>query len=179
LAALPPADLAARQAGQTSDADIPRLLQTELKRVGCRAGEADGVWGASSQRALTSFNRHAGTRLDVKLASAGALDAVRSKSGRVCPLACERGYRAIGEKCVATACKPGFERDDEGACRRIERRGHAQPAARDAAPIRPQRAPAVARQSGQVICDDHGCRPVSRGCRASDTTGPFQSEVCN
>jgi uncharacterized caspase-like protein len=187
LAALPPADSAARQAGQTSDADTPRLLQTELKRVGCWAGAIDGVWGESSQRALTSFNRHAGTKLDVKLASADALDAVRSKSGRVCPLACERGYRAVGDTCVATACKPGFERDDEGACRRIERRGHAQPAARDAAPrvqreaapIRPQRAPTVARQSGQVICDDHGCRPVSRGCRASDTTGPFQSEVCN
>ncbi len=38
LAALPPADSAARQAGPASDADIPRLLQTELKRVGCRTG---------------------------------------------------------------------------------------------------------------------------------------------
>lgn len=187
LAALPPADSASRQAGGALQADIPRLLQTELKRVGCRAGEVDGVWDASSQRALTLFNRHAGARLDVKLASADALDAVRSKRGRVCPLACERGYRAVGEKCIATACKPGFERDDEDVCRRIERRGRAQPAARDAAPrarreaapVRPQRAPAAAQQSGQIICDDHGCRPVSRGCRASDTTGPFQSEICN
>ncbi len=186
LAALPPANEDS-QAGKPAGAEVPRLLQIELKRVGCQSGESDGVWGASSQRALASFNRSAGTRFDVKVATADALDAVRIKSGRICPLVCESGYKAIGEKCVAVACKAGFARDEDDVCRRIERRARTQPtgrpdeprARREATPRQPAAAAPVARQSGQMICDDHGCRPVSRGCRAADTRGPYQTEVCN
>ena len=72
-------------------------MQTELKRVGCKSGEVDGEWNASARKALSSFNDHAGTKFDVKLASLDALDAVRAKQGRVCPLECDRGYRANGD----------------------------------------------------------------------------------
>jgi uncharacterized caspase-like protein len=65
--------------------DIPRLLQSELKRVGCNAGEVNGEWNGASRQALGAFNANAGTRFDVKLASLAALDAVRGKTGRVCP----------------------------------------------------------------------------------------------
>jgi uncharacterized caspase-like protein len=102
VASLPPAEASADAAKSASPApqDIPRLLQAELRRVGCKTGEIDGEWNASARRALSSFNDNAGTKLDVKLASIDALDTVKAKTGRVCPLDCGRGYRASGDQCV-------------------------------------------------------------------------------
>jgi uncharacterized caspase-like protein len=97
--------------------DIPRLLQSELKRVGCQTGEIDGEWNAPSRRALASFNDHAGTRLDIKLASLDALDAVRAKTGRVCPLDCDRGFRADGDRCVKITCDDDQVLGPNGNCR--------------------------------------------------------------
>jgi hypothetical protein len=78
-------------------ADIPHLLQTELRRVGCNTGSVDGNWNAAAQKALDLFNKNAGMKLDVKVASLGALDAVKSMTARVCPLICDHGYKADGE----------------------------------------------------------------------------------
>jgi hypothetical protein len=80
---------------------LTRDLQIELKRVGCDPGAEDGKWSAKSRSALGLFNKHAGTKLDVKVASLGALDAVRGKDARVCPLVCGAGTRLEGETCVA------------------------------------------------------------------------------
>jgi uncharacterized caspase-like protein len=98
--------------------DIPRLLQTELRRVGCKTGEVDGEWNASARQALSSFNDNAGTRFDVKLASLDALDAVRARPGRVCPLDCERGYRANGDRCVKITCDSGYVPGPNGSCQK-------------------------------------------------------------
>jgi hypothetical protein len=136
VAALPPADQAKDQTkASTSDQpaapDIPRLLQSELKRVGCNAGEVNGEWNAPSRRALGSFNKSAGTDFDVKVASLDALDAVRGKAGRVCPLDCDSGYRAKGDHCVKIVCDDDEVLGSNGACHpRPERR--AKPVARRA-----------------------------------------------
>jgi uncharacterized caspase-like protein len=98
--------------------DIPRLLQSELRRVGCKTGETNGEWNASARRALSSFNNNAGTRFDVKLASLDALDAVRARTGRVCPLGCERGYRADGDRCVKITCASGYVLGSNGSCQK-------------------------------------------------------------
>jgi hypothetical protein len=97
--------------------DIPKLLQTELRRVGCNTGEIDGEWNASSRRALSSFNDNAGTRLDTKVASIDALDVVKARTGRICPLDCERGYRASGDRCVKISCDGDEVLGPNGACR--------------------------------------------------------------
>src|ERR1700692_1055543 len=60
-------------------ADIAKSVQTELRRVGCLSGAADGDWNSASQRSLALFNRYAGMKLDVKLASTDALDAIKLK----------------------------------------------------------------------------------------------------
>jgi hypothetical protein len=80
---------------------LTRDLQIELKRVGCDPGADNGTWSAKSRSALSLFNRHAGTKLDIKVASLGALDAVKAKDARVCPLVCGAGTRPEGETCVA------------------------------------------------------------------------------
>ena len=92
-------------------------MQTELKRVGCKSGQIDNDWTASARKALSSFNDKAGTKFDVKLASIDALDAVRAKQGRVCPLECERGFRASGDTCVKVTCDSDQVLGPNGACR--------------------------------------------------------------
>lgn len=90
-----------------SDHELTTSLQRELRRVGCLTASANGQWNATSERSLSAFNRNAGTKFDLKAAGADALEAVRSRKGRVCPLSCEAGYRAEGERCVKMeASKP-------------------------------------------------------------------------
>jgi uncharacterized caspase-like protein len=81
--------------------DIASLLQFHLKRVGCDPGALDGKWTDKSAEAMEKFNKHEKTNFDVKVASLGAVDAVRGQKGRVCPLVCPRGEHAQGSECVA------------------------------------------------------------------------------
>jgi len=97
-------------------ADITRLLQAHLKRVGCNAGTVDGNWDDSSKKALELFNKNAQTSFDIKLASLDALDAVRGKSDRVCPLLCGKGQRVEGDRCVAISCGSGSFLNSSGSC---------------------------------------------------------------
>jgi uncharacterized caspase-like protein len=97
--------------------DLPRQLQAELKRVGCKSGELESDWSASARKALSRFNENAGTKFDIKLASVDALDAVRARPGRVCPLECERGFRANGDQCVKIICDADQVLGPNGACR--------------------------------------------------------------
>ena len=65
---------------------------------------------------MALFNRHAGTKLDVKLASLDALDAIKLKSSRVCPLVCEHGFKADGDRCSKIACAAGSFLNDDNEC---------------------------------------------------------------
>src|SRR5207302_1912497 len=117
LAARTPAE----QSAQTKPAlpsveELPRLLQTELRRVGCNTGAIDGNWNAAARRSLDLFNKSAGTTFDIKVASLDTLDFVRSKTARICPLICERGYKADGDTCTRITCEPGFEIGDDNSC---------------------------------------------------------------
>jgi Caspase domain len=186
LAAVSPADKPERAA-----VDLPRALQAELRRVGCNAGTIDGNWSAASQKALDLFNKHSGMKLDVKTASNDALDAVKGKTGRVCPLICENGFRADGDRCVKIACRAGYELNGDGTCEKVQvkkpiARGEEPKAKRE----QPDQAkldgtPAKPQASGQVICNQQGCRPVAKGCRLA---GPSyagagfagrDNQVCN
>jgi uncharacterized caspase-like protein len=99
-------------------ADIARLLQAHLKRVGCDPGNFDGNWNDGSGKSLQQFNQHAGTSFNVKVASLDALDAVRAKTARVCPLTCAKGQKADGERCVQITCDTGFSLSAQGVCRK-------------------------------------------------------------
>jgi uncharacterized caspase-like protein len=72
-------------AGVITQRDLNRSLQIELRRVGCQTGPASDAWTAASRRSLGLFNKHAGLKLEIKLASRDALDAVKSRQARVCP----------------------------------------------------------------------------------------------
>lgn len=81
-------------------------LQSELKRVGCDPGPATTDWRDGSRRALDAYNTNAGTSFETNIASIEALKSVQSQSGRVCPLVCDHGLKAEGDKCVAIECNP-------------------------------------------------------------------------
>ncbi|PDT88602.1 caspase (peptidase) [Bradyrhizobium sp. Y36] len=190
-------------------ADLSRSVQTELGRVGCFSGQADGNWSTSSQRSLSQFNRYAGTKLDVKVASTDALDAVKAKPARVCPLVCEHGFKADGDKCTKIVCREGYAVNDDNECEKQRAAKPAKPATakRDDGDERPARqrrqaggaaaggygaaagiaaAAGASRPSGggQMFCNSTGCRPVSRGCHLEYRGGggpanDANAEVCN
>ncbi|MDR3485761.1 MAG: caspase family protein [Bradyrhizobium sp.] len=134
IANLTPSDDAAPgspDANQPALADIPRLLQAELRRVGCNTGAIDGNWDIAAQRSLSLFNKIAGMKLDVKVVSLEALDAVRSKTARICPLICDHGYKPDGERCVKITCKAGSFLNDDNTCEK----NHDKPVATREEPI--------------------------------------------
>ena len=135
-------------------------MQTELRRVGCLTGSADGNWDTSSQRSLSQFNRYAGTKLDIKVASADTLDAIKQKPSRVCPLVCEHGFKADGDRCTKIICAEGSFLNDDNEC---EKRRAKKPVAKRDTDDR--REPARLRNETPALPDvRHGQAPrVGRG----------------
>jgi Caspase domain len=194
-------NLAALSAGPPQH-DITKSVQDELRRVGCLTGAADGEWNAASQRSLALFNRYAGTKLDAKVASVDTLDAIKLKSSRVCPLLCENGYKADGDRCGKITCAEGSFLNDDNEC---EKRREKKPVAKRDSNDRPARADRPARErsrpevrlprpqassggGGPIVCDRGGCRPVARGChlefRTTAQGGPYEGgggnvQICN
>jgi hypothetical protein len=184
------ANLAAPSPGP-SPAELAKSVQNELRRVGCLGAEADGNWNAGSQRSLGLFNRYAGTKFDVKVASSDALDAIKLKPARVCPLTCGHGFRADGDQCSKIVCAEGSFLNDDNEC--VKRHGKPPVARRGTAfggdrgvseRIAPRAAPAP-QASGQIVCDAQICRPVRRGCHIDHQGGSPRDgsggnvEVCN
>jgi Caspase domain len=138
-------------------ADMTRSLQVELRRVGCFTGSADGEWTSASRRSLELFNKHAGMKLEVKLASLDALDAIKTKPGRVCPLS----ERPASKPEVKLESGPGAKSQLTAS------------------------EPAEKPQSGEIICGSGGCRPVKKGCRLGEIRGntspsvSITGEVCD
>lgn len=180
-----------------SPTELITSVQLELRRVGCLASLPNGEWSTSSQRSLMLFNKHADTKLNVKLASVDALEAIKAKANRVCPLVCELGYRADNDRCVKITCRAGYELGDEGVCEKVivrspgarkqeskAKREQSERTKAAAPPPKPQ-------ASGQILCDQRGCRPAAKGCRVMQATGAMggggvtgqpirdQVEVCN
>ena len=184
LAALP--STASSSEPAPSPQELAKAVQSELRRVGCLADGESSEWGAKSQRSLTLFNKYAGTKLNPALASSDALDAIKARSGRVCPLVCDHGFRANGDACVKIACRAGYRVNDDNECEKVQDK---KPVAtredtnkRDAERKQVETAPAKPSASGQMICNNAGCRPVKPGCRLIDNRAwgsGVQAEACN
>jgi uncharacterized caspase-like protein len=153
--------------------DIARLLQVHLKRIGCDPGSTDGGWGDGSRRALEQFNKHAGTTLDVKMASLDALEVIKGKTSRICPLVCGKGYQVKGDSCAEIACKAGFVRRADGECEPRSKTA-SRPPPRNAAESSPAASAKQAESSSggaQVFCGRTGCTAVPKNCKVEYSTG--------
>jgi hypothetical protein len=176
-----PEKVAALNPTAPPQADLTKSVQSELRRVGCLTGEANGDWNATAQRSLSAFNRNAGTRLDVKTVNADTLDAIKQKPSRVCPLLCEHGFKADGDHCVKIVCAEGSFLNDDNQCeKRRDKKPVAardKPEGRQAAPV--AQAPyggqaAPARQAGRTQSRD-----PSVGANGRPLTGLERQQGCN
>jgi uncharacterized caspase-like protein len=134
-------------------ADLASLLQFHLRRVGCDPGALNGTWNDQTSHAMAQFNRSAHTNFDVKVASLGALEAVKEHKARVCPLECGKGYRAEQDRCVATACSRGHVRNKDGECVREAKTAE-----------RPTKGNEGG--AGNILCVKGGCRMMPKNCES-------------
>jgi hypothetical protein len=163
-----------------SQADISKSVQSELRRVGCLKADADGDWNATSQRSLTLFNRYAKTKLDTKVASSDALDTIKQQSSRVCPLVCEHGFKADGDRCTRIVCAEGSFLNDDNECEK--RRGKTPVAKRDRPEARQvERRPVEQRQIEQrpVIVRRYQAPDRAPAVTARPLTGDERVWGCN
>lgn len=98
------------------EAEIARLIQTELNRVGCEAGEVDGVWGKASEAALGRFARYADLELASLSPTDDLLETIRKRAGRVCPLSCSVTEEIEEGRCVTKTCPAGQRLSSRGQC---------------------------------------------------------------
>ena len=165
-------NLAALNAG-SPQADVTKSVQAELRRVGCLTGAADGDWNSSSQRSLTLFNRYAKTKFDTRLASTDALDAIKLKTSRVCPLVCEHGFKADGDRCSKITCAEGSFLNDDSEC---EKRREKKPVAkRD----RPEAKQVIARPSHAPTSPPTAAGSPGTGQSGQPLTGEQRAWGCN
>jgi uncharacterized caspase-like protein len=174
--------------GSPPSGDLTKSVQSELRRVGCLSAAADGDWNAATQRSLTLFNKYAGTQFDAKVASVDALDALKAKPGRVCPLVCNFGFKADGDQCAKITCRAGYRVGDDNECEKIQEK---KPVAtredsrkRDQGRKEAESAAPKSQASGQMICNNAGCRPVAKGCHLgpvsnANASAKITGEVCN
>jgi uncharacterized caspase-like protein len=80
---------------------LVRNIQSELKRVGCDTGAADGRWGSKARGALADFAKRSKIALAADEPTTTALEALRGQKGRVCPLLCNGDEQELNGNCVA------------------------------------------------------------------------------
>jgi hypothetical protein len=186
LASLPPQAPAEKSA--VSAVEITHSVQAELRRVGCLNGPISDEWTAATRRSLELFNKHSGMKLDAKFASLEALDAIRGKLQRICPLICNHGYKANGERCVKISCGAGFFVNDDNECEKKRERPSAAREQPKREHVQSESSKPQLRQSGQILCNQQGCRPVRKGCHVEGprvalaggaSWNSAQFEVCN
>ncbi|MBR0780886.1 caspase family protein [Bradyrhizobium iriomotense] len=171
-----------------SATDLTKSVQGELRRVGCLSAVPDGDWNTASQRSLALFNKYAGTQFDVKFASYDALNGLKAKPGRVCPLVCNFGFRADGDQCAKITCRAGYQVSEDNECEKIPERkpspaARSEPRKRDQDRRDAESAAPKSQASGQMVCGGAGCRPVAKGCRLGTTKlnngVTATTEICN
>ena len=168
------------RSGSPVVADVPALLPSEPHRVRRSTGSIDGDRNTAAQKSREQLNNKAGARLDVRIASRDALDAVKSKPER----------RAAGQRCTGIGCHAGLEVGDNNGLEPInpgprlgqsELRYVGSPRSGASEP----QATTQTQSSAQIICLAAGCRPVRHGCRleirgyAASNEQSGQVEVCD
>jgi len=98
--------LAQSLAPTTDPSELARATQTELARIGCLEGQADGKWGTGSRKALQDYADRQGVKLASLEPTAGLLDRLRAVGARICPLTCQDGMGVQGNHCVPQPSGP-------------------------------------------------------------------------
>lgn len=99
-------EAAKRAAALPNSTELVRSAQTELVRLGCFSGKADGTLGAPTSAALGRYLAIEGQPADNVSVTTELVAKLAKHASRVCPLECKSGEVLKGETCVADQ-KPG------------------------------------------------------------------------
>jgi hypothetical protein len=92
-----------RQEGPNDSFSVTRAVQTELRRLGCYDGEANGHWSAARRAAAQRFLERVNARLPVDTADDVMLALLQGQSGLVCGQ-CPPGQELdAASRCIPTA----------------------------------------------------------------------------
>ncbi len=155
------AEAAKRAAGQPNSPELVRSAQTELVRLGCFSGKADGALNAPTSAALARY-LSIGGQPSANVSVTTELVAELSKhTTRVCPIECKNGETLKGETCVAdekanekpktppaTASRKNEDEDDARSRRKQTSR---QPEREEPRRARPAPAPEPLRARQQAV----------------------------
>jgi hypothetical protein len=116
----PPVELSAPEPTDVlAGGALVEAIKKELTRVGCYSGAIDGDWtGVETKSSLGKFKKYANLPTVPDDPAGNFLDALRGKSGRICPLDCGTRKVERNGSCVAKACQAGFVLTDEGICKK-------------------------------------------------------------
>jgi hypothetical protein len=101
---------------------LVREIKKELKRAGCYGGPIDKEWSPATKTSIQNFAKYA------KLPSGPAephidlLNAIRGKTGRVCPLECNSRQMEKDGQCIAKTCPSGMTLGRDGVCEKPKER---------------------------------------------------------
>ena len=95
------AEAAKRAAALPNSPELVRSAQTELVRLGCFSGKADGTLNASTNAALGRYMSIEGLPSDNVSVTTKLVAELAKHTTRVCPLECKSGETLKGETCVA------------------------------------------------------------------------------
>lgn len=118
----------ARPADDASRRALARSIQIELKRVGCFAGDADGLWSSSTRKAMQTFIERINASLPVESPDYILLTLLQGQHSQICGKGCPVGQAMS----LAGRCEPRAI-----LARKAKPSQPAQPEARPVAEARP------------------------------------------
>jgi hypothetical protein len=87
---------------------LAREIQRELKRVGCYAGDVNGVWSPAARRAMKTFTDRVNASLPVERPDYILLAMVQNHQDKACGQPCPTGQApADGGRCLPSAVIAG------------------------------------------------------------------------
>ncbi len=96
LASAKPTDEAARQ-------QLTRDIQSELKRIGCFDGEANGEWTSATKKGMKAFIERINATLPIEEPDHILKTLVQGHPGSACGKTCPAGQSLNGDRCVPSA----------------------------------------------------------------------------
>ena len=104
-AAVVPTAMAGQDVPGTPNLDLVRQLQHELTRVGCYAGEINGVWSPPTRRAMEALIRQVNAKLPTAQPEPVHLALVQGQRSRICDRCPSAEEDQFGGKCANPATR--------------------------------------------------------------------------
>jgi hypothetical protein len=158
-------------------------VQKELIRIGCLAGQADGIWGGRSRRALGAYEFRKANFESLTSPDKSLLDRL-SSANKTCSMRCDDEAKRQGLVCLGPAvCALGLVRNSAGFCDTQVKKSVPSGTILKSKPSKLRTRP-PSRQNkvcfgldGKLVAVSHQGRPLEYPCRRKSGAGhsPFEN----